>query len=122
MEVRNIAADALFRACFTGCPQDPRTLLLDVRTQKAFKRKHILQVQALVQLLFSTCIQLNIPTCDRPFVSESQQAAKLFWSVATQCDSHMLQMPPDWCVSIQRCCRIILAPAMIRSGPKTAGR
>ncbi|KAL3135874.1 hypothetical protein ABBQ32_007430 [Trebouxia sp. C0010 RCD-2024] len=43
MEVRNIAADALFRACFTGCPQDPRTLLLDVRTQKAFKRKHILQ-------------------------------------------------------------------------------
>lgn len=43
MEVRNIAADALFRACFTGCPQDPRTLLLDVRSQKAFKRKHILQ-------------------------------------------------------------------------------
>ena len=44
MEVKSIAADALFRACFTYCPQDSRTLLLDVRSQKAFKRKHILQV------------------------------------------------------------------------------
>ena len=44
MEVKSLAADALFRA-FTACPQGPRTLLLDVRSQKAFKRKHILQVQ-----------------------------------------------------------------------------
>lgn len=43
MDVRSIAADALFRACFTGCPLDPRTLLLDVRAAKVFKRKHILQ-------------------------------------------------------------------------------
>ncbi|KAL0049954.1 hypothetical protein WJX82_001575 [Trebouxia sp. C0006] len=43
MDVRSIAADALFRACFTGCPLDPKTLLLDVRAAKVFKRKHILQ-------------------------------------------------------------------------------
>lgn len=46
MDVRSIAADALFRACFTGCPLDPKTLLLDVRAAKVFKRKHILQVRA----------------------------------------------------------------------------
>lgn len=44
MDVRSIAADALFRACFTACPLDPKTLLLDVRSAKVFKRKHILQV------------------------------------------------------------------------------
>ncbi|KAL0027469.1 hypothetical protein WJX77_003809 [Trebouxia sp. C0004] len=43
MDVRSIAADALFRACFTGCPLDQKTLLLDVRAAKVFKRKHILQ-------------------------------------------------------------------------------
>ncbi|DBA81048.1 TPA: hypothetical protein ACH3X2_007249 [Trebouxia sp. C0005] len=43
MDVRSIAADALFRACFTACPLDPKTLLLDVRAAKVFKRKHILQ-------------------------------------------------------------------------------
>lgn len=44
MDIRSIAADALFRACFTGCPLDSKTLLLDVRSAKVFKRKHILQV------------------------------------------------------------------------------
>lgn len=58
MEVKSIASDALFRACFTYCPQDPRTLLLDVRSQKAFKRKHILQVQT----VFAASVQSLAPS------------------------------------------------------------
>lgn len=58
MEVRSIAADALFRACFTGCPQDPRTLLLDVRSQKVFKKKHILQVHTSHALVLCLVFQL----------------------------------------------------------------
>ena len=49
MEVKSIAADAVFRACFTACPQDPVTLLLDVRSAKVFKRKHIYQARALTR-------------------------------------------------------------------------
>lgn len=45
MDVRSIAADALFRACFTVCHLDAKTLLIDVRSAKVFKRKHILQVR-----------------------------------------------------------------------------
>ncbi|KAL4422489.1 hypothetical protein ABPG75_008686 [Micractinium tetrahymenae] len=40
MEVRTVAADAVFRV-FTACPADPRTLILDVRDKKHFDRGHI---------------------------------------------------------------------------------
>lgn len=35
-------ADGIFKV-FTACPNDPKTLLLDVRPRKDFKKGHIIQ-------------------------------------------------------------------------------
>jgi dual specificity MAP kinase phosphatase len=42
MEAKAVDADAIFRA-FTACGKDPKTLLLDVRPHKDFKKGHINQ-------------------------------------------------------------------------------
>lgn len=40
MEVRTVAAEAVFRT-FCACPTDPRTLIVDVRDKKHFDKGHI---------------------------------------------------------------------------------
>jgi len=42
VEAKSIDVDGVFKV-FTACPNDPKTLLLDVRDHKDFKRKHINQ-------------------------------------------------------------------------------
>lgn len=42
MEAKAVDADAIFRA-FTACGKDPKTLLLDVRPHKDYKKGHINQ-------------------------------------------------------------------------------
>jgi len=42
MEAAAADADAVFRL-YTACAGDPRTLIVDVRPAKAFKRGHLLQ-------------------------------------------------------------------------------
>ena len=41
MEVATATAETILRV-FTACPADTRTLLLDVRPNKDFKKKHVL--------------------------------------------------------------------------------
>lgn len=40
MDVTRVPADVVFRV-FTACQGDPLTLILDVRSHKDFKKKHI---------------------------------------------------------------------------------
>jgi hypothetical protein len=40
MDAKKVDAHAVFRA-FTACPDDPKTLILDVRANKDFKKKHV---------------------------------------------------------------------------------
>lgn len=40
LEVKSVHPDDVFR-CFTACRDDPRTLILDVRPNKAFVKKHV---------------------------------------------------------------------------------
>ncbi len=40
---KGIDASAIFRAVYTACPNDPTTLLLDVRPNKEYKKRHINQ-------------------------------------------------------------------------------
>lgn len=42
MEVKTITTDGFFRV-FTACPQDPKTFILDVRSQKDFVKQHVMQ-------------------------------------------------------------------------------
>lgn len=42
MDVKTIQADALFRV-YTACPDDSKTLVLDVRPNKDFKKLHLMQ-------------------------------------------------------------------------------
>ena len=41
MEVKTVDASVVFRAGFTACPTDTRTLILDVRDKKRFEKGHI---------------------------------------------------------------------------------
>lgn len=41
MEIKTVDASAIFRAGFTACPSDPRTLILDVRDKKWFDKGHV---------------------------------------------------------------------------------
>jgi len=42
MEAKPVDVDSIFKV-FTACPNDPSTLLLDVRPHKEFKKGHINQ-------------------------------------------------------------------------------
>jgi hypothetical protein len=42
MDVKSLTPDMLFRV-YTQCPEDPVTMVLDVRQQKDFSKRHILQ-------------------------------------------------------------------------------
>ena len=42
MDVKVITPDGFFRV-FTACAGDPKTLMLDVRSNKDYARKHVLQ-------------------------------------------------------------------------------
>ena len=41
MEVKTVDANAIFRAGFTRCKDDPQTLILDVRSRKDFAKQHV---------------------------------------------------------------------------------
>ena len=42
MDIRGVGLEDVLRV-FTACPLDVRTLLLDVRDQKAYKKLHVMQ-------------------------------------------------------------------------------
>ena len=42
MDVKVITPDGFFRV-FTACQEDPKTLILDVRGNKDYARKHVMQ-------------------------------------------------------------------------------
>lgn len=44
MEAKSVDADVIFRV-FTACPEDFKTLIVDVRPYKEFKKKHVNQVR-----------------------------------------------------------------------------
>lgn len=68
MEVKTITSDGFFRV-FTACPLDPKTFILDVRSQKDFAKHHVMQAYnirlaangkaLLVRALYVLCKQLN---------------------------------------------------------------
>jgi hypothetical protein len=46
MEVKTITLDGFFRI-FTSCAQDPKTYILDVRSQKDFQKQHVMQAYSI---------------------------------------------------------------------------
>eukprot|EP00879_Flechtneria_rotunda_P027734 GHRR01029724.1.p1 GENE.GHRR01029724.1~~GHRR01029724.1.p1 ORF type:complete len:223 (+),score=59.61 GHRR01029724.1:1121-1789(+) len=68
MEARTVDADGIFKV-FTACPNDPKTLILDVRPYKEFKKKHINQAY---------CIRVS--TNGKVLADYSQSSYQLPWS------------------------------------------
>ncbi len=46
MEIKTLTLDGFFRV-FTSCPQDPKTFILDVRSQKEFAKQHVMQAYSI---------------------------------------------------------------------------
>jgi dual specificity MAP kinase phosphatase len=68
MEAKAIDETGIFRI-FTACPNDPKTLLLDVRPHKAYKKCHINQAY---------CVRLS--SNGKVLADYSQSSYSLPWS------------------------------------------
>eukprot|EP00877_Chromochloris_zofingiensis_P008595 jgi/Chrzof1/398/Cz01g14120.t1 len=68
MDPKTADAETLFRT-FTACPNDPKTLLLDVRPNKDFKRRHINQA-----------FNVRLSSNGRVLADYSQSTYSISWS------------------------------------------
>jgi dual specificity MAP kinase phosphatase len=68
METKSVDADRIFKV-FTACPDDITTLLLDVRPNKEFKKKHINQA-----------FNVRLSTNGRVLADYSQSSYRIAWS------------------------------------------
>lgn len=78
MEVKSVAADAIFRV-FTACPNDVRTLIIDVRPYKEFHKKHVIN---------AFCIRLSAN--GKVLLDYSKNQYDYQWSEDCWWDKHVL--------------------------------
>jgi hypothetical protein len=76
MEIKTVDASAIFRAGFTACPTDPRTLIVDVRDKKQFDKGHI-----------SGAYCIRLPSSGNVLLGECQGSGACWQRLQTTCRS-----------------------------------
>ena len=83
MEIKTVDASAIFRAGFTACPTDPRTLIVDVRDKKQFDKGHI-----------SGAYCIRLPSSGNVLLGECQGSADWMAKTPDDVPQHPATSPP----------------------------